>query len=139
MNAMIDTNIILDDILNRMPNAETALRISRLITDGHVTGYVTANCLTDIFYVVSKSINAATAKKTIRNLLLSFAVVSVDGQDCQKAIDSFMQDFEDALVVVCAEKTNLNYIVTNDKSFLGRTDLSVPAISPADFLLRFEA
>jgi predicted nucleic acid-binding protein len=71
-------------------------------------------------------------------LLLNFKVVSVDGDDCQRAIDFPMEDFEDALVIVCAEKANLNYIVTNDKGFLSETDLCVPAISPDDFLLKFE-
>ena len=138
MNALIDTNVILDDILNRMPNADTARKISRLATDGHVNGYLTANCLTDIYYIVSKNLNISTAKKIIKNLLMTFTVVSVDGQDCLKAIDFPMQDFEDALVVVCAEKAALNHIVTNDASFLGAVNLSVAAITPADFLLKFD-
>jgi predicted nucleic acid-binding protein len=126
---MIDTNVILDDILNRTPNAENSRKVSRLATDGLLNSYLTANCLTDIFYIVSKSRNEATARKTIRNLLLTFAVVSVDGEDCQRAVDLPMGDFEDALVVVCAEKADLNYIVTNDKVFLSEVGLSVPAIS----------
>jgi len=100
--------------------------------------YLTANCLTDIFYVVSKSLTEAIAKKTIKNLLLSFAVVSVDGDDCLLAIDLPMGDFEDALVVVCAEKAALDYIVTNDKGFLSDTGLSIPTINPANFLLMLE-
>ncbi|MDR1915378.1 MAG: PIN domain-containing protein [Synergistaceae bacterium] len=79
MNALIDTNVILDDILGRAPNGENARKISLLVTDGLINGYLTANCLTDIFYIVSKNCNEVTAKKTIKNLLLSFAVVSVDG------------------------------------------------------------
>jgi predicted nucleic acid-binding protein len=134
---MIDTNVILDDILNRA-NAETSRKVSQLATDGLLNGYLTANCLTDIFYIVSKNRNEATARKTIRNLLLTFAVVNVDGEDCQRAVDLPMGDFEDALVVVCAEKADLNYIVTNDKVFLSGTELSVPAISPVNFLLKFE-
>lgn len=100
MNVMIDTNVILDDILSRGTNTEAA-------------------------------------RKIIRNLLLSFMVASVDGEDCQVALDLPMGDFEDALVVVCAEKANLNYIVTNDKGFLSSTELSVPPISPTDFILKF--
>ena len=138
MNIMVDTNVILDDILNRVPNAEAARKISQLVTDELVKCYLTANCLTDIFYIVSKSLNEAAARKIIKNLLLSFAVVSVDGEDCQRAIDLPMGDFEDALVVVCAEKAALNYIVTNDKGFLSGTDLSVPTISPVDFLLKLD-
>ena len=138
MNVMIDTNIVLDDILNRSPNAENARKISRLVTDEYVNGYLTANCITDIFYIVSKSRDDAIARKTIKNLLLSFGVVSVDGQDCQKAIDMSLRDFEDALAVVCAKKESLEYIVTNDKIFLKQADLEVSTISAADFLMQFE-
>ncbi len=135
MNVMIDTNVLLDDILDRTPNAETARKVISLLTDEIVRGYLTANCLTDIFYVVSKNRNEITARKVIRNLLLSFSVVSVTGEDCWKAIDFPLKDFEDALVVVCAEKAALNYIVTNDKVFLSEVDDStVSAISPTDFL-----
>lgn len=137
MNVMIDTNVILDDILSRGTNTEAARIISRFVTDGFINGYLTANCLTDIFYIVSKHRDGAVARKIIRNLLLSFMVVSVNGEDCQTALDLPMDDFEDALVVVCAEKANLNYIVTNDKGFLSSTELSVPPISPTDFILKF--
>ena len=138
MNVMIDTNVVLDDILTRFPNAENARKISQLVTDEEVNGYLTANCLTDIFYIISKIRDEPIARKTIKNLLLSYNVVSVDGQDCQKALDLPMRDFEDALAVACAEREGLDYIVTNDRSFLSQTGLKVSTISPADFLMRFE-
>ncbi len=50
------------------------------------------------------------AMQEIRNLLLSFSVTSVTGEDCRQAIDFPMEDFEDALVVVCAEKAVLKFI-----------------------------
>ena len=134
MNVLIDTNVILDDILNRVPLAETARKIGQLATDDVISAYLTANCLTDIFYIVSKSRDGDTARKTIKNLLLVFSVVSVDGDDCRNAIDLPISDFEDALVVVCAEKADLDYIVTNDQGFLGIAELSIPAISPSEFL-----
>jgi predicted nucleic acid-binding protein len=138
MNALIDTNVILDDILDRAPHGGNARKISRLVTDGLINSYLTANCLTDIFYIVSKYRNEAIARKTVKNLLLSFAVVSVSGEDCRRAIDLPMGDFEDAVVAVCAEKADLDYIVTNDKGFGDGSDLSVPAISPTDFLMMFD-
>ena len=138
MNVLIDTNVILDDILNRVPSAETARKIGQLATDDLISAYLTANCLTDIFYIVSKSRDEDTARKTIKNLLLFFSVVSVDGDDCQNAIDLPISDFEDALVVVCAEKADLDYIVTNDQGFLGVANPSVPAINPLAFLLKVQ-
>jgi predicted nucleic acid-binding protein len=134
---MIDTNVVLDDILNRAPNADAARKVSRLVTEGTVNGYLTANCLTDIFYIVSKYRDGVIARKVVKNLLLTFSAVSIDGDDCLIAIDSAMSDFEDALVVVCAEKADLRYIITNDKDFLRDADSSVSAVSPSDFLLAF--
>ena len=139
MNVMIDTNVILDDILNRAPNAKAAQEINQLVLNGEINGYITANCLTDIFYIVSKSLNETVAKKIIKNLLLTFSVMSVDSQDCWKAIDLSLRDFEDALVVVCAEKAALNYIITNDKNFLMFINSSVPLINPVDFLLKLQS
>jgi len=136
---MVDTNVILDDILNRRPNAEAARKISRLATDELVRCHLTANCLTDIFYIVSKNTDETTAKLTIKNLLLSFAVIGIDGEDCRKAVDLPMGDFEDALVVVCAEKADLSYIITNDKKFLSDVSLNIPTISPVDFISSFFA
>ena len=104
-----------------------------------VNGFLTANCITDIIYIVCKIRDDKIARKTIKNLLMSFDVVSVDGQDCQRANDMPMRDFEDALALVCAEKEDLNYVVTNDKDLLNQTPLGVSAISPADFLMQFEA
>ena len=135
MKVLIDTNIILDDIFNRTPNVENAKKINRLIVDEIIGGYLTANTLTDIFYIVSKHKNEFTAKVVIKNLLLIFTIVSIDGDDCLKAINLLMGDFEDALIVVCAEKTNMDYIITNDHEFLIGTELSVSVISPVDFLL----
>ena len=89
-------------------------------------------------FIVTKSKNEAVARKTIKNLLLSFLIVSVDGRDCVTAIDLPMSDFEDALVVVCAEKAALNYIITNDRDLLRDMNSSVPMISPSSFLLMFQ-
>ena len=133
MNVLIDTNVILDDILNRVPLAETARKITQMATNDEIVGYLTANCLTDIFYIVTKNKDENVARKTIKNLLLVFSVVGIDGDDCQNAINFPISDFEDALVVVCAEKANLEYIITNDKEFLDLDDLGVPAIRPSDF------
>ena len=138
MKVLIDTNIILDDILNRGNNALLARKISSMSADGLINCYVTASSVTDIFYIVSKGLDKGTAKKVIRNLLISYNVVSVSGQDCLDALELPMDDYEDALTAACAGKADLDYIVTSDKQFLKESALSVPPISPTDFLAEIE-
>ena len=133
MNIMIDTNIVLDDVLNRTPNAECARKIISLAESGEVNAYITANSVTDIFYIVSKHKGEDIARKVIRNLLVTFGIVSVDGQDCLQALDLPLSDFEDAIVVVCAEKASLDCIVTNDKAMLKENRFGVAIINSVEF------
>jgi predicted nucleic acid-binding protein len=135
---MLDTNVILDDILNRARHAEAAKKISQLVVNNIINGYVTANSITDIYYIACKYCDENTARIIVRNLLLTLNVVVVEGQDCLNALDLPLSDYEDALIVACADKAALPYIITNDTSFLQETNLSVPSISPTDFLMKFE-
>jgi len=134
---MIDTNVILDDSLNRLPLAADAKIIMNMITDGRLNGYVTANSVADIFYLTDKRLGVVIARKAIRSLLLNLTVISIGGQECIDALELPIDDFEDALVVVCAENAKLDYIISNDKGFLSQ-DISVPIICPSDFLAKYE-
>ena len=137
MNVMIDTNVVIDDILNRLPNAIYAQRISDLIVDSKLNGYLTANSLTDIYYIAGKKYCNEVVREIVRDLLKNYRVASVSGQDCLDALDLPIEDFEDALVVVCAKNAQLDYIITNDSDFLN-INLSVPLISPSGFLALFD-
>jgi len=99
-------------------------------------GFVTANSITDIYYLVRKNVSEAVARGAIRNLLQLFTIVDIDGEDCEAALDSPIGDYEDALVAVCAEKLGVDYIVTRAKDFLN-TDSVVFVSSPNIFLSKF--
>jgi predicted nucleic acid-binding protein len=62
-------------------------------------------------------------------------VITVTKADCINARQSTFKDFEDALVVECAKKENLDFIVTRDKKFLSHPK----TISPQNFLALFKA
>ncbi len=62
-------------------------------------------------------------------------VVDVTRNDCIKAFDLLIADYEDALLVHCAKRTKAEYIITrNTKDFVNSP---VEAIAPEDFLIRF--
>ena len=133
MKVLIDNNVVLDAIVSRVPWSEAAERIVLLIGDGEIDGYITANSATDIFYVLKKMTNTTTAKETMRRVLTVFSVLSVSGEDCERALDCLMDDFEDALLTVCAENIAADYIVSRDADFL-KAQSPVTVINPIDFL-----
>ena len=92
----------------------------------------TANAAADIFYLCSKSRDMKTARTALDFLLNTYGVISVTHENCKAAMSQSINDFEDALVVVCAEKANVDYIVTRDEKFL-LAESPVKIIRPDEF------
>ncbi len=51
MKILIDTNIVLDYLLEREPFLQDAEMLFQALDSGKLVGYVTATTLTDIFYI----------------------------------------------------------------------------------------
>ena len=130
MKILIDSNVILDNFALREPYAKDAKAIFNLIAKNRVTGYVNTSSVTDIYYILRKTFNDAASREKIRTLLNLFQTIEVTKADCFIALDSAMPDFEDALIAVCADKADLDFIVTRDVEFLKLQK----AISPSEFL-----
>jgi predicted nucleic acid-binding protein len=133
MTVLIDTNVILDYILKREPFAADALACLERMMIGKAKLWLTASTITDIYYLTRRALHdSAKAKKVVAKLLNAFHIAAVDKADCINALDNGINDYEDALVVVCAKKVKAEYIITrNIKDF---ENSAVPAITPKGFL-----
>ncbi|NJL54729.1 PIN domain-containing protein [bacterium] len=133
MKILIDTNVILDFLLQREPFFQDAERLFQAIGDGEVVGYVTATTLTDIFYIARRHTQSLDkAKQAVAETLTAMAVCPVDRDILEAALNFNCQDFEDAVQICSAVAQGLNAIVTrNAKDFSGS---SLPIYSPADLL-----
>ena len=134
MKVLIDTNVVLDVIANREPFNLDAQKIINQILDGKFEGYITANSTADIYYIARKHLNHNDLRNTMRSLFTVFHIIDVLETDCRKALDSLLDDYEDALAAVCGNKANVDYIITRDEDFLNIPSSPARVISPADFL-----
>ena len=133
MIVLLDTNIIMDALQERQPFDTLAKNILRKACTGEIECYFTANAATDIFYLYTKARDLQSARSALKYLIKNLGVISVTQEDCLDALSLSIDDFEDALVVVCANKAGADYIVTRDGKFLG-DDLPVPIISSNELL-----
>lgn len=69
MRVLVDTNIILDDLLEREPFVRDAKALLQAIEDQQIQGYITATTLTDIFYIARKNKGVERARQDIFDLL----------------------------------------------------------------------
>jgi len=114
MKVLIDTNVIIDYLADRSPFADDAFRVLSLCESGRVTGVVTANAITDIYYVVRKVAGRDKTLEAIRTLCAILDIVDVGKSDVQSAMDLSMPDYEDALAAQCAKRVKADYIVTRN-------------------------
>jgi predicted nucleic acid-binding protein len=134
MKILIDNNIALDALLGRHPYNEAAEKILTACVDRH-KGCLSVNSLTDIFYVLRKSIDVSSGKAVIKKLMELFEIISLNDDDCLNALSLPIDDFEDALVVICGKNAGADFIVTRDKNFL-KIESLVPVLSPDKLLER---
>jgi len=129
---LIDTNVILDKMAKREPFSDDANAIFSLIIQDQIVGFTTASSITDVHFLLSKAIGSESSIDAIENLLDIFEVISVTKDDCLNALKIGIKDFEDALVAVCADKEDIDFIVTRDAEFLKQPK----ATTPSEFLSR---
>jgi len=133
VNILLDTNIIMDALQDRQPFSASAKEIMRKARDGEIACHITANAVADIFYIFKKARNIQSALSALDYLLKNYSVISVTHEDCINALALPLNDFEDALVIVCAKKANVDCIVSRDDQLLS-SKLSVPVIAPNELL-----
>lgn len=75
IRALIDTNVVLDWIMVREPNATNAKIIMDKCLFGQVHGYITSHSLTDIFYILRKDYSVEKRKQLLRLLCEGMDVI----------------------------------------------------------------
>lgn len=135
MKIVLDTNVVLDVLANREPFADEAEAVLNAAAYGRVEAAITANTVTDIAYLLRKSLPGSAIKTALLGLMELLDVVEVNYERCVEAFDLPMSDYEDALLSCCAAKWGAEYIVTrNLKDFVGSP---VKALTPGEFLGQF--
>lgn len=132
MQILIDTNVVLDVLLNRTPysaNAEQILRIS----DSDVQKFISASSVTDIFYIARKELKDKTlAIKLIKRLLKIIHVANVSEQEIILALDSNWSDFEDSVQNSVAQSHNFDMIITRNKKDFSKSNIQIE--TPSEFM-----
>ena len=105
-----DTNVLLDSILNR-PERDDALRLMLAISEEKAVGIISANSITDIYYLARKGVGDQAAREAIFDLLSMFDVAPVDGDVCSMALNEPMSDYEAASPVQVRTPASLVRII----------------------------
>ena len=77
MRVLLDTNILLDVLLDREPWAEHSSSILSMADRGEIQGLACATSFTTIFYLLHKELGGDEARSAVSDLLNMLEVASV--------------------------------------------------------------
>ena len=118
MKFLIDTNIVLDLLLDRMPFADDAAQLFDQAERGNISAVLCGTTVTTIFHIAAKTIGARKARQAVGELLSLCEVAPVSRAVLEAGIASDFQDFEDAVLAAAARGAGVDAIVSrNAKDF----------------------
>lgn len=119
MKILIDTNVVLDIALNRKPFVEHAALLWRLAEQQEITACLSNTSITDIFYIINKHAGQEKARAFVADLLDTFTLADIDEEGFREALNSGMNDFEDAVQYVICARNGCDALVTRNKTDFG--------------------
>ena len=125
MKILLDTNIVLDVLMDRVPFADTAAELFSKVEDGTIIGYLCGTTITTVYYLAVKVVGAPRAQEEIKKLLTLFEVAPVNRQILESALVAGFSDFEDAVIHEAACHVGVEAIVTRNQKDFKKSRISV--------------
>ncbi len=117
---LLDTNVVLDVVLDRAPHASDAVRLLDAVAHGRAPGFLAGHAVTTVHYVVERERDRTTASLAVQDLLSLLAIVELGAAEFQRALAMGLRDFEDAVQAAACLKVGADFLVTrNARDFRG--------------------
>ena len=132
LSALLDLNVILDVLQRREPFYEMSARVLAAAETGLVEGWIAAHSLTTLFYLFARHHSAEQARVSLTDLLTFLSVAAVDQRVIEQALSLPYPDFENAVQMMAAVRSGVQYVVTRDVRDYKAGPL--PALQPVELL-----
>ena len=133
MKILLDTNVVLDILLDREPFRDDSLNAMKsALEKGHLL-YLSASAVTDVFYVLRKATRSKQETLIhLRTLLKIVSIASANEKIILNAVGSQISDFEDAVVDETASYNDIDLILTRNSKDFRKANTKV--MTPAEYL-----
>jgi len=135
MNALLDTDILIDVALDRKPFTKASSVVLDLAQQHRFEGFVAWHSIANFYYIVDKGQNINT-RDFVFELLKFVEIAPTTTKDAIYATKLKMEDFEDALQVAASQKCRAEVIISRNVKHYKKSP--VPVLSPRRFVLELQ-
>lgn len=132
MIAVVDTNVVLDVLLDRQPFAAASAAVFALAERSEIKGLLCATTLTTADYLLKQFISRTEARQTVSSLMRLFEVAPVNRPVLEQAVRSKVADFEDAVMDEAGLTAGAEAVITRNVKDFRHARLKV--FDPEQFL-----
>ena len=130
---LIDTNVLLDYLLEREPFFDDAKKVILSCTEGNIKGCIAAHSISNMFFILRKDYTAKERREILLNLCTIFNIEGIDKAKLLSGLaNEDFADFEDCLQMECAKFYGAEYIVTRNVADYSTSEIK--AILPSEYL-----
>ena len=133
MKVLVDTNIALDVLLKRIPHYEKSAKVLVLSEKKVIDAYISASAITDIYYIIRKTLKDKRATIDLLKKLINVVnVASVTDNTVHQALELEWSDFEDSIQYAVGESLLVEYFISRNPHDFRQGLISV--LTPEEFL-----
>lgn len=132
MRVLLDTNVILDVWLAREPFVKYSAHVLGLVERKKIGGVVCPTTITTLHYLAKKELGEKKARSLIRELVKICGASKISSGTFTTALDSKINDFEDAVIEAVAMSEKVDFIVTRNTGDFKKS--RIPAQEPIEIL-----
>ena len=133
MKALIDTCVVMDFLQHREPFADDAKSIFRAAACERFIGCITAKSATDIYYLTHRCTHSdKEARQKMNSLLGIVSMLDTTAVDIFHALSSDTSDFEDAVMIETASRSNVDCIISRNQKDYQKSNVTI--FNPSEFL-----
>jgi len=130
---LIDSDVVLDFFLDRLPFSEPATEIFSLCELKRIDGFVTPVIFSNVYYLLRRTSKHERVIEKLKQLLLITDVLQMDREVVMNALNSDFKDFEDALQNFASIKhREIKVILTRNLKDYKKSEIG--AMSPETYL-----
>jgi len=129
----LDSDVILDYLLDRMPFADSSQEIFTLAVNSKIHLFVSALSISNVDYLLKKSVGRVNSLQMIEDFCKICKILSVGEKEILLALKSNFADFEDSIQHQTAlSNPEIKGLITRNLSDYRKSE--IPVFSPESFL-----
>jgi len=133
ISVLFDTNVIIDFLEKRGGFADASEQLFAMCADGVIKGFIAAQSVSDIFYILRKDYTATQRRKLLRSVCTVLEIADIGKRHVLSALsDDTFSDVEDGILAKCAEDYGFDFIASRNTEDFATS--KIPVVTPLELL-----